>query len=744
MRRRVVLHGLLIGLSVLSICETVRAFSGTGSGTEADPYIITNVSQLQEMKDNLSAWYELGNDIDASDTRNWNGGDGFRAVGDDSARFSGHLDGQGHTITGLHIINRVGTAGLFGWIGLGAEIRDLRLIESDVTGSGYVGGLAGVCFDGAVTNTWCTGNVKGANYVGGLIGATFGNSILSQSYFAGVVTATSYGVGGLVGHHSQGSLIRCYSTGSVELGNTSGDIGGLVGSLGGGMTDSYSDASVTGGYFSGGLVGAVGASAGPMTNCYSAGSVNSPGAVYRGGLVGIYWGTPCNSCFWDKETSGQTTSPCGTGKTTPEMKQEATFVGWDFVNVWDIQEGVSYPFLRGIGEPPQPPPPPPPPPPNRAKGIDVSSNQGTGINWEEVRGGGYSFAFARSSWGDYRGVQGRDGTFTHNMNEGHRPGVFIMGAYHFAYPVENSAEAEARFFVDVASDYLRKGYVRPALDMEDDDKYGSHPLDRLKAGPLADWIQTWMNKVKELTGGVEPILYVDKTYAEALKPFIGAQYDLWIANWTCDPADGPHTGGWGNWAFWQYSSPDPKPKGCGAYSIPGIPSGADLDLFNGDPDGLAAYVISVPPPEEVVQDDIRELERLLGVSLRTPLADNLKAAISKANKVCSALAETPPDRRGATQAIEQAVDELEEAIDKELLSRDQGASLIEPLLDVARQLAVDAINHAIVAQGTADRIAEAEEALADGDWIRFAGAYAWAADQYKDAVVSAEKALGKR
>ena len=38
---------------------------GAGSGTEEDPYVITNVYELQEMADGLGACYVLGNDIDA-------------------------------------------------------------------------------------------------------------------------------------------------------------------------------------------------------------------------------------------------------------------------------------------------------------------------------------------------------------------------------------------------------------------------------------------------------------------------------------------------------------------------------------------------------------------------------------------------------------------------------------------------------------------------------------------------------
>jgi len=83
-----------------------------------------------------------------------------------------------------------------------------------------------------------------------------------------------------------------------------------------------------------------------------------------GGLVGRnYDGTASNS-FWDKETSGQTTSDGGTGKTTAQMKSLATFTDtetegldepWDIIAVepsetnpsyiWNIVDGETYPFL---------------------------------------------------------------------------------------------------------------------------------------------------------------------------------------------------------------------------------------------------------------------------------------------------------------------------------------------------------------------------------------------------------------
>jgi hypothetical protein len=66
-------------------------------------------------------------------------------------------------------------------------------------------------------------------------------------------------------------------------------------------------------------------------------------------------GSVSNS-FWDIETSGQATSDGGTGKTTEEMQDIATFSAWDIVTVanpvtrnpsyiWNIVDDVIYPFL---------------------------------------------------------------------------------------------------------------------------------------------------------------------------------------------------------------------------------------------------------------------------------------------------------------------------------------------------------------------------------------------------------------
>ena len=52
-----------------------------GDGSPGDPYQISNVTELQAIKDDLSAHYILVNNIDASDTVTWNDCAGFEPIG---------------------------------------------------------------------------------------------------------------------------------------------------------------------------------------------------------------------------------------------------------------------------------------------------------------------------------------------------------------------------------------------------------------------------------------------------------------------------------------------------------------------------------------------------------------------------------------------------------------------------------------------------------------------------------------
>ncbi|MCD4798726.1 MAG: hypothetical protein K8R19_06930, partial [Methanosarcinales archaeon] len=186
------------------------------------------------------------------------------------------------------------------------------------------------------------GSVSGSNYVGGLVG--WNDNTITNSSSSGSVSG-SYYVGGLVGWN-ENTITNSSSSGSVSGSNY---VGGLVGWNDNTITNSSSTGSVDGYSYVGGLVGN---NLGTITNCYSTGSSSALG--YVGGLVSWNDNTITYS-YWDTETSGQSSSAGGTGKTTAEMKQQATFDNWDFTNIWAIEEGVTYPYLQwqpAAAEPP--------------------------------------------------------------------------------------------------------------------------------------------------------------------------------------------------------------------------------------------------------------------------------------------------------------------------------------------------------------------------------------------------------
>jgi hypothetical protein len=152
---------------LILVSTAALSFSGNGSGTEEDPYQITNVYELQEMKDDLDAHYILMNDIDATETRDWNVGDhdndpstpdsamGFEPVGKQKNNdfelkkcFRGTLNGYGFKISDL-FINRPDQnfVGLLGSISNGAYIFNLYVSDIFVSGKSSVGGLVGEAYN---------------------------------------------------------------------------------------------------------------------------------------------------------------------------------------------------------------------------------------------------------------------------------------------------------------------------------------------------------------------------------------------------------------------------------------------------------------------------------------------------------------------------------------------------------------------------------------------------------------------
>ena len=208
-----------------------------------DEKTISTVEELQSIKDSLESNYKLINDIDASETSEWNDGKGFKPIGDwsdensdrEENEFRGSFDGNGYEIEGLYI-NRPteNNIGLFGW-GEESNIKNIGVVDSDLTGdSGVgavvgnnngelsksystgvvegnfaVGGLTGWNDDeGTISNTYSINNVKGGDFAGGLIGGNGG--IVSNSYYAGDLTGDD-SVNGFVGGRDDGTVENSYA-----------------------------------------------------------------------------------------------------------------------------------------------------------------------------------------------------------------------------------------------------------------------------------------------------------------------------------------------------------------------------------------------------------------------------------------------------------------------------------------------------------------------------------------------------
>lgn len=214
--------------------------------------------------------------------------------------------------------------------------------------SDYIGGLIGIN-NGTIINSRAYGNITGNIAIGGLIGLNLDSGILTNCTAFGNVTGLN-DVGGLIGNNS-GLLFKCSA-----IGNTTGigdNIGGLVGTnFGGTVSNSSAHGFATGNSNIGGLVGTN--NNGLVTDCYSVGNVTGNSNI--GGLIGNNSGTVI-TCFWDNETSGLTTSAGGAGavgKNTTEMMKQVTFTsaGWDFINIWGLDEAKTYPFFVFLYNPP--------------------------------------------------------------------------------------------------------------------------------------------------------------------------------------------------------------------------------------------------------------------------------------------------------------------------------------------------------------------------------------------------------
>ena len=323
---------------LLMICITVAELPAMTANAGTRGIALYTAEDLLKMKDSSSSFY-LANDIDMTEYGLWT------PIG-----FKGTLDGNGYTISNMMVANQNG--GLFSKLEH-AAISNLTLTgvvkkgAIDCNGTYMDGCLAYAADNSTISGVSVDGEMSiyaehsGASNIGGIIGQLLGtskvqlctnNTSITYTYEYASSSYTQF-VGGLIGRTAEGTKVsNCYNTGDIYVSANSEDnakeyayAGGLVGGVGGKLYYSYNIGSVAGekSRFCG---IASFDKTGYALNCYTI--ENCAEYLY----------------YWYKDSSVQ--PKCYT-KTELELKDKATYAGWDFDDIWmlDPAQNDGYPVL---------------------------------------------------------------------------------------------------------------------------------------------------------------------------------------------------------------------------------------------------------------------------------------------------------------------------------------------------------------------------------------------------------------
>lgn len=262
-----------------------------GDGKKDSPYIITKAEELAWFRDqvnggNKKICAKIADNVEVIDMstvchaadksqnleeKSW------VPIGNNNNKYQGTFDGNNKTITNLYINASQLNVGLFGYTYEGT-IKNLTFEYANVTNTNsYAGVLVGKAFWGSTLQNIKISNtcqIKGGNNTGGIAGYLDGNAyncvncatVQGIKYIGGLcgfysrsrtgysmtacanygnVTASSLGVGGLVGYFDSGTIQDCANYGDVK---GTERVAGMAGSVNNGKIQnvfSYGNISVT-------------------------------------------------------------------------------------------------------------------------------------------------------------------------------------------------------------------------------------------------------------------------------------------------------------------------------------------------------------------------------------------------------------------------------------------------------------------------------------------------------------------
>ena len=327
------------------------AVHSQGYKVENNTYTVYTAEGLlawaEAARKDLSTSCTLAANLDLTNTE-------WTPIGNDENRYTGIFDGGGHTLTEL-TVDQSGAdyIGLFGAIGEGGTVKNLKLTDvaikgntvvgavagrnvgtiencsaaGEITGFITVGGIAGYNDEGTITNCSAKSSVTGSENVGSITGSQLNGTIIGCSA-AGKITGSDKNVGGIAGFQLGGTISYCHSSSTV----TGYDyVGGVVGQMDTRIELANKEAvliacSSTGGVkgnegysFVGGVVGIANRNT-SIIACYSTGNVTG---TFLGGVAGGNYGS-ITACYW----SGEKANGVGNGESSGTTKVDNSNVTW--------------------------------------------------------------------------------------------------------------------------------------------------------------------------------------------------------------------------------------------------------------------------------------------------------------------------------------------------------------------------------------------------------------------------------
>ncbi len=330
-----------------------------GTGTEADPYIIRNQTELtcvpRALKSGQTTFFKMEADVDLNSYEDWvpansaspydmainfDGGghkiSNFFCNAESMPSFVGVLVGSIHDVTFENPVLDVNAsrAGLLGAQagtadGAKAEIKNVNVtgMKINVVGTTEgVGGLVGQAYNTTFSKVKVGANIidadddhKVPSSIGGLVGVVWSGCLFSECETSGALHANQRG-GGLIGYIRDTAedikVEKCSS--SVEIVNESQNAGGLIGLAYAPkltVTDSHATGDVTtlASHYAGGLIGSMNGTS-TIQRCYATGNILCNGGNHNGGLIGNAARTTGDSLIEDCYATGNVTLKASNGR----------------------------------------------------------------------------------------------------------------------------------------------------------------------------------------------------------------------------------------------------------------------------------------------------------------------------------------------------------------------------------------------------------------------------------------------